>query len=807
MTRTAWGDGGAFGWWDRDGATGVDVFRVAPSLPDPALVTPPGGASACWHQVANRELTATATVGGGTGVWTARRGVVRLTGDRRAWDVDGLVAASLTATWGPAFAEWQGRTRTGATVVRRVAAPAEDVAALRVDVAVHPAADGGGPAWVAEGLDLAPLPLLVGGLMSPWTAPPAGVRGADRLAWSALFGLAAAARAATHAARRLLARGLVASVDAQDGAVVVRPRRPAPPEAPPRQAWFDRSLPTLVLVAVGDGGAVDRPTVVDRAGRWPSLRVRTDAVEPDAAGVRRLAFVVALGADERAARATAEAAGRTDADALARAWGGLVRLELDRPTAPGRPAPASLSAAGPEPSAGAPPPGAGLAGTELLALTREAPWHAVHLVGAEQPDDWLGVRYPAQGSAYGYVHGLQGAPRDYAISAVPLTFIDPPAARQALVAMARLTRPSGAVAYAHTGRGRTTSGGIHDAPTDLPLFWMWALTEYVWGTGDRAFLDEELPFDPPAAGRATPRERVLVATRYLREEVGAGPHGLLRVGSGDWADPISAMVRDRRAFHRHGESGFNTGFAAFVLPRAADLVADTHPAEAAALRAWAGELSAAMAAAWNGSWFLRGFDGRGAPVGDRHLFLDGQVWCLIAQVGSEAQRRRLVAAIAERNDRPSPVGATILDRPHPVRFGMLAPGWDCNGGVWAAVNGLLAWGYARHDPVLAWRALRQQSLAAHARAYPHVWYGIWSGPDACNAHFGSRPGETFVQPATPMTEFPVMNSNAHAGPLLALLRVLGLETEPSGVVVRPQPPGAPSWRIGCALGEWSSPAG
>jgi hypothetical protein len=181
------------------------------------------------------------------------------------------------------------------------------------------------------------------------------------------------------------------------------------------------------------------------------------------------------------------------------------------------------------------------------------------------------------------------------------------------------------------------------------------------------------------------------------------------------------------------------------------------------------------------------------------------VWCLIAGIGTESQRQRLVGQIADRNDHPSPVGATILDRPHPVRAGMLAPGWDCNGGVWAALGGLLTWGYARHDPALAWEHLRRQTFAAHARAYPHVWYGIWSGPDAYNAHFGSGAGETFVQPATPMTEFPVMNSNAHAGPLLGLLRVLGIETDPSGVVVRPRGPVLPSWRLSTADGTWSSP--
>ena len=280
---------------------------------------------------------------------------------------------------------------------------------------------------------------------------------------------------------------------------------------------------------------------------------------------------------------------------------------------------------------------------------------------------------------------------------------------------------------------------------------------------------------------------------------------MLRVGSGDWSDPIAMMVRDRRAFHRRGESGFNTAFAVYVLPRAAELLQATHPTVATEMRAFADRCRAAMEQAWNGRWFLRGWDGRGHPVGDRHLFLDGQVWCLISLIGTDAQRAALVREIAARCDDPSPIGATILDRPHRVRAGMLAPGWDCNGGVWAAMNALLAWGYALHDPELARRSLAKQSLAGHASAYPHIWYGIWSGPDSYNAHFGERPGETFVQPATPMTEFPVMNSNAHAGPLLAMLRVLGIETTADGIVVRDRGP-SPIWRLHSALGSFSGGA-
>ncbi|MCC5954013.1 MAG: hypothetical protein JJU45_18105, partial [Acidimicrobiia bacterium] len=151
---------------------------------------------------------------------------------------------------------------------------------------------------------------------------------------------------------------------------------------------------------------------------------------------------------------------------------------------------------------------------------------------------------------------------------------------------------SGVMHYAHCGRGMCTSGGIHAAPTDLGLFLMWALTECAWATGDEAFLDAVMPFWCRRAGgeqvhSSTVRQRALLAWPDLAERIGVGDRGLVRVGSGDWSDPISAMVPDRAQFRRRGESTFNTGVAAWVLPRAAALLEGTHPGEAAEMRSWA----------------------------------------------------------------------------------------------------------------------------------------------------------------------------------------------------------------------------
>ena len=746
--------GGRFGRWSVD-AHGLPSFEYSPDG-SPGLVLPDGGAGAAWHQVANQAITSTAHANGGVSLYSTRRGFIRLTSRERAWGLPG--AADVEAEFGVASATWRCAA-AGATVVRRVWAPYGEIAGLLVDVTV----DAERPTTYTERWPFDPYPVAGISLMSPRVPPPDGYPLRLRASWNAVYGASAVSRALTLRLRSVLARRLSALPRPDDAreVVLLHPARAVRPRR--RPAWFDAwiGLPFVARIATGD--ASDHLAAIPHG--W-GFRVRVPR------GETRLRFAVGLADDEAHLDGLISELQRAEAAEHASRWGAALHVEAP----------------------------------DLPWLSRESTWHGTYLLGSETPDDCFGHSYPTQGSAYGFVHGLQGAPRDYAIASVPMTFADPGGAREAIRVMLRLTRPDGTMHYAHTGYGRVAAGGVHTAPTDLPIWLLWAITEYVWATGDSAFLDEYAPFHPVDSGiTSTVRERVLLAFRTLRDIVGLGTHGMLHVGSGDWSDPIAMMVRDRRAFHRRGESGFNTGFAAYVLPRAASLVESTHPAAAAGMRAFAGTCREAMESAWNGRWFLRGWDGRGHPVGERHLFLDGQVWCLVARIGTDEQRASLVREIATRCGTPSPIGATILDRAHRVRAGMLAPGSDCNGGVWAAINALLAWGYALHDPELAWRSLAKQSLAAHAGAYPHVWYGIWSGPDAYNAHFGERPGETFVQPATPMTEFPVMNSNAHAGPLLAMLRVLGIETAPGGVVVADRGP-APPWRLDCALGTFSGGA-
>ena len=668
-----------------------------------------------WHLVGSPGLLSLAHVGGAISLYSTAGGMWRLVNRSAVVTIDGAEVGPVEVVLGADRCTWVFE-RGGVRVTRTIAGdPDRARLELRWTIAAQH------PTVVTERWSVDALPLLAAPLMSRRVAPPSTHHGSDRWVWGAMFTGSDAARRLTDEVRRLVGRRHPLRGHVDPSGRRIRWSSNGSRRLPKRPRWFLATPPALELTVEPSTSGADASVHGDQ------VRLSVDA--------------------DGAVTFTAT-------------------LELDDPL---------LDAALPEPADLAPIGAAAVVPDGSDVLVREADWHVHQLRALRVPDPYVGRRFVMQGSAYGFVHGLHGAVRDEAIVVVALTPFDPATARETLLSTASMARPDGTFHYAHTGCGAVASGGVHASPTDLPLFFLWAASRYVEIAGDRDVLHEAVPRRGRARGSATTSvaEVASAAVRALDAHVGTGPHGMLRVGSGDWADPISLMVRRRRAFHRHGESTFNTAMALAVLPGAAELLDGWDRAAADRCRSLVAELDVALESAWTGRWYLRGWDGRGGPIGAERCFLDAQVWAVIAGHGPPVRCAALVEVMGRLLDDPSPIGPTILDRPHRVRLGMLADGWDCNGGVWAALGGLAVEAFALHDPQRAAASLHRQSFEHRRHVYPDIWFGQWSAPDATNSWMGDQPGGTYVHPATPMTEFPVMNSNAHAGPLLGLVAVDG----------------------------------
>jgi len=793
-------DGGYLGEWVSD-SDGRPAFRIFPDRIEGRsdLVLPEAGWRGLWHQVGSMRITATAYADGGFSFYVADDGLVKISRPGkegietlgRKWRIiddegevilDSMSSSNLRAiNWGASYAEWifgNGEIK----VRRRLSAPLEDFPAVLLETCIFPGKERRHleqtvllrencqkrklffeEEWVLE-----LYPMVPGILMSKMVPPPSSYRGLEKLLWYSLFTISSLWRRLTEALRRLSGWMMLLKygTDSVSGASVLTLRSfLTPKKRVRRRRGLIPLLPGSIFATFNEGGSSSCTLNMKKISGKVIVKMRAQ-ISQDLP--QRLHAFLGISQPED----LPDVLEMISSQELENLW--TKDEETIRIHFPG-----------------------------YETFEREVSWHCAYLRDGFLYDRYFDCHYLPQGSAYGFIHGAQGAPRDYAFCAVPLTYFCPSGAREILKSIMRMMRKDGAIYYSHVGRGVCTSGGIHPFPSDLPLFFMWALTEYVWATGDYELLDEEISFYGGFCGKqsaSTAIEKVVIAFRFLKESIGLGEHGMLRLSGGDWMDPLPLLVENPKRLKYGGESGFSSALAVYVLPKAADLVKSRYPNEAEDMREFAGLLKVAMEESWQGEWFLRGWDGSGNPIGHDRLFLDCQTLCLIAQIGTRHQRMSLIQNIFELCDKESNIGATILDRPKRARFSLLPPGSDCNAGVWPIVCALLTWGYALHSPELAWQSLKKLFLSTHARAYPHVWFGIWSGPDSYNSHFAERPGETFVQPATPMMEFPIMNANAHAAPLLGILKFFGVEATQEGIKMKPNiPEWIDEWRFETAL--------
>ena len=429
-------------------------------------------------------------------------------------------------------------------------------------------------------------------------------------------------------------------------------------------------------------------------------------------------------------------------------------------------------------------------------VEREVTWDHYYLRSGLTYDDFFHQHILSQASIYQYVMGFQGAARDPLQHVLPFLFSDPALVKEVLRYTLKEVRPNGSIPYGIVGHGMpmpTTS----DNSSDMPMWLIWAVSEYVLATRDVGFLDSDVVPVYGQQERADVRSLLARCYKHLTDDVKTGPHGLMRMLRDDWNDAlVNAWVPEPgiKECEEQGESVLNSAMAAYVFDYYARMLSSAGGEERvlAPIRRAAEDHRAAVQKQWTGKWFRRAWLGP-APgwLGEKGMWIEPQPWAILGRVTTEEQTAILVKAIDEQLRRPSPIGAVqIDDSPDRVGVGVwkAEPGTSIAGGVWPSLNQTLIWALAGTDTAMAWDEWKKNSFARHAEVYPEVWYGTWSGPDVLNSASSKRPGETTGGAPFGWTDFPVLNMHTHACPLYSLTKLLGLEFTEAGVILTPRLP-------------------
>ncbi len=721
-----------------------------------------------------QDATYPPQIGGGFSYWTSN-GVVRST---RFDDlpVAGALAAQ-TRRFGVGYVETVTHGDDGVTIRRRVFAPDADARALVAEVTVEngtgEARDVGLVEFWDVNLHQASVELLTSDLLGPQTTPAIDRR---RRAQAAEYAQEATWDPATRTAVvTTTAKALPAGVTDRDDVsnldwfpeplyLTVLDDGPAPDRVwlADTELWPDAMRTPPASAADTADGAPARTLQLDGAGQHAVLALRVPVqVAAGASVTRRFAFgMVPGGGTPEADVATLRAAGAGLADATDASW----KERLVWAAFPGL--------------------------EQAAAMQRELAWAAYSSLANASFDEYRQARVLGQGGSYRFIHGLDGAMGDLALFAESILLIDPALAREtlayALSTQHATTEPyPWRFPYATTGVGNFSDVIIYDRRSDAYWFLPAIVGKYVGLTRDAGFLGADVPYWPRSSGETgSVLDHVTRGLDLAENEdfLGIGARGIVAIGTNDYADGVNNLAGEP-VTSTGASSTYNAGMIVYGFPLAADVIEPVDAPLAARMRALVTSQSMALLDdAWEGNYFWRGFVDSGNPFAPQLFFLEPQVFPILSGIVDDVRRDTALDQVAERLE--TDIGALSN-----VAIGDQGPVGGVDqpliGGIWPVANAWLTPAYARRDAAEGWSSFVRNTLAAHAEAYPGLWYGIWTGPDSFNGPDKARPGEADAHIATALTDYPALNAHMHTSPLRALTDLVGVSGTATGIRIAP----------------------
>lgn len=372
-----------------------------------------------------------------------------------------------------------------------------------------------------------------------------------------------------------------------------------------------------------------------------------------------------------------------------------------------------------------------LSAEEDSVLRREMLWNAHFLEASAKYSSYYDEVYVPQGSVYSYHFGDNIAARDLAQGLLPAVYTNPALAKSALRHLLMHTHPDGEIERGDAGFGYCIPTVYQESDSQLYVFM--AVGEYLRVTGDYAFLDEKIALAPSENGRLDTVEGVLGRQfTYLRDVIGTGEHGLVRLLNSDWSDSFLHKYSPNVTVGE-AESHLNSAMASAVIPELTrQLRCGGKNALADALEAYRKPVLDAFLKELEGRAYCARAYVAGELFGDKTVCIEPHSYLFsIPEISPERKREiydNIYPEIAE------PWGLRTRNKP---LWDKAPEGED--GGVWFALEYPLLLGVSSFDKEEARRLLGMLSFENYARTHPDYWVGRWTAPDELNSSL-SRDG-------------------------------------------------------------------
>ena len=410
-------------------------------------------------------------------------------------------------------------------------------------------------------------------------------------------------------------------------------------------------------------------------------------------------------------------------------------------------------------------------------LKRELVWHAYNLEAMATYSEYYGETKIPQGTIYDYHWGQHASARDNFQHALPLVYYNPALAKSVLRYMLKRTTPFGEIRLIEMGNGYADNDRYFTS--DQQLYFFLLLSEYLRVTKDYAFLDERVqPYPAKNQTEMTVCELAEKCFIFLRDTIGTGAHGLVRLMNSDWNDAVYYIEKvPYNIIFYTGESHMNSAMAVSIF---GTLIPEFEAAKtvvkcgekldrlAKSIKYYRSKMLDAFLANMGERPFPRRMYFNNKPYGDDNMFLEPMGFTLQIDELSEERKKALYAEMQKRVYAGEKLGAREQETPEFEDEGF-DKGSRENGGFWWALNGPVIVGVSQFDKGEAERLLKNMTLQHLSEEFPQYWSSYWSAAD--NLESSLIPEEGLPDQTIDYAAIPVYCAHPHAWILYCYYRI------------------------------------
>jgi cellobiose phosphorylase len=381
-------------------------------------------------------------------------------------------------------------------------------------------------------------------------------------------------------------------------------------------------------------------------------------------------------------------------------------------------------------------------------LRCEMIWNSYVLEAMATYSQYFKETFIPQGSVYAYHLGQNASNRDHLQHLLPLIYTNPKLAKSCIRYAMQHTLEDGEIRRQNIGYGYSDPGIYMES--DPQIYMIMAVGEYLRITKDYAFLSETITYYPVEHKKTNTVLNLLIQHFiYLRDVIGTGQHGLVKMLNSDWSDsffhPYSPNI-----YSLFAESHMNTTMALAVIPpllKELKRFAVVKEQNKELIEDFINELKQYREALF--SAFMHDMEGRTfAPrcyIGEHDephlkfgvdsLCLEAQPFLLQMEDFPMERKQQLYLEIKNRVLEMEKVGARTREIPLWSKGGQ---GED--GGIWFSHQGPLIVGIASFDRGEALKLMKKLTFHNYAEQYPEYWVGHWTFADSLESTLSKREG-------------------------------------------------------------------